>query len=700
MLKPKTVFLLAVAAAIAWSARATTVVVSTFNDAVNGNDSSLTALINNPGPDGISLREAIMAANNSSGANTIRVPPGTYYLTNASDGELEFGNGPFTGTNLTILPEEFGSEVQIVQTLAGRRVFNLDPGQWGGVSVVISGLTISGGTGTTFGGGGILAGTTGDSTVVSNCVIMGNQTDGTNQGGGLAYGGGGDLTVVGCVFSNNVSDLIGGALAYNNTTHPGNLVISNCTFISNECANPLAAQGGAVYINGVGTFLVEGCTFQDNIAATETTNAFGGAIELDGGALTVLYSRFVANETVDGLAIYTQAGATNDAQANWWGELVGSGQPPAGMVTGLGQNTDGNSISFALTSSVSFITLTDSPGPHSATLTGMFQLNGAQLTGAQLPAFTNVPVLWDSSGFSATGADGSAKLVEEAPATPGTINAAIMVDNATISLNLAVDELAITQEPLSQAACESNLVDFTSAAAASPAATVQWQVSTNNGASWSALLGATTDSLEVDALPSATNLYRAEFTSVVGTVDSSNATLIVLLDPIAGPAVFGTQQSASLTTPIASILAADSDPSGYALSISSVSSTSTNGGTVTEANGSITYTPVSGFSGRDQYTYTLENSVSCPVTGTVVLVVTPPGAPAYDNVSLALESGGRELNFTGVPGQSYYLQSSTVVSGPYDTMSQPVVASSTGAVQFFDNTPASATEFYRVVAAQ
>ena len=48
-------------------------VVSTNDDLVNGDTSSPCALIANPGPDGISLREAIMAADNATGAGAITI---------------------------------------------------------------------------------------------------------------------------------------------------------------------------------------------------------------------------------------------------------------------------------------------------------------------------------------------------------------------------------------------------------------------------------------------------------------------------------------------------------------------------------------------------------------------------------------------------------------------------------------------------
>ena len=63
-----------------YTARAATVTVDSTTDVNDGDTSSISALIDNPGPDGdISLREAIVAANNTSGADTINFDiPGCY----------------------------------------------------------------------------------------------------------------------------------------------------------------------------------------------------------------------------------------------------------------------------------------------------------------------------------------------------------------------------------------------------------------------------------------------------------------------------------------------------------------------------------------------------------------------------------------------------------------------------------------------
>ena len=55
--------------------------VSTTFDVLDGDTSSIANLISTPGADGaISLREAVIASNNTTGPDTITLPAGTYTL--------------------------------------------------------------------------------------------------------------------------------------------------------------------------------------------------------------------------------------------------------------------------------------------------------------------------------------------------------------------------------------------------------------------------------------------------------------------------------------------------------------------------------------------------------------------------------------------------------------------------------------------
>ncbi len=123
-----------------------------------------------------SLREAVCAANNAgASASTITVAAGTYTLAN---GELQMGK--VAGSNITLTGAGAGST--IISGNNASRVFNLDPNIVGGVTTSISGVTITGGADSTFGGAGIIAGRgtaqpTGDTLTISNSTITNNHVN-------------------------------------------------------------------------------------------------------------------------------------------------------------------------------------------------------------------------------------------------------------------------------------------------------------------------------------------------------------------------------------------------------------------------------------------------------------------------------------------------------------------------------------------
>jgi len=156
------------------------VTVSNLSDDVNGNVASIPALIASNGGDGISLREAIVAANADAVADTINISvTGPIQLTNAGhDGEIAITNpltinGPNTGT-LTIRAFE--------GTAApgdGARIFNIDDLNNAVVRTVsINRLTLTAGEPT--GDGGAIRNV--ENLSVTQCVITDNETGGSGSG--------------------------------------------------------------------------------------------------------------------------------------------------------------------------------------------------------------------------------------------------------------------------------------------------------------------------------------------------------------------------------------------------------------------------------------------------------------------------------------------------------------------------------------
>ena len=105
----------------------------------------------------------------------------------------------------------------------------------------------------------------------------------------------------------------------------------------------------------------------------------------------------------------------------------------------------------------------------------------------------------------------------------------IVTQSATLTVNTAP---VVTLNPMSQSQTSGN-VNFTAAASGSPAPTVQWQVSTNGGASFSDISGATSTTLTVAVSPSVNgNQYRAVFTNPCGSATTTAATLTTCSPPV------------------------------------------------------------------------------------------------------------------------------------------------------------------------
>jgi hypothetical protein len=86
----------------------------------------------------------------------------------------------------------------------------------------------------------------------------------------------------------------------------------------------------------------------------------------------------------------------------------------------------------------------------------------------------------------------------------------------------------VTLQPLSQTSAIGKKITFRAAASAFPLARVQWQVSTDGGATYSDIAGATSTSLTLTAQPAqADDFYRAIFTNAVGRATSNSAALII-----------------------------------------------------------------------------------------------------------------------------------------------------------------------------
>ena len=151
-----------------WDYLLASVAVTTTNDAVNGDTSSIANLIASPGADGISLREAILAANNTAGLDDITLGSGLYGLTLTGAGEDDAQTGDLDIKDALII-NGAGANSTFIDGNLTDRVFHVD-----GAAVTISGVTIQNGRAAD--GGGIYVSNSGSSSLtLLDSTLTGNE---------------------------------------------------------------------------------------------------------------------------------------------------------------------------------------------------------------------------------------------------------------------------------------------------------------------------------------------------------------------------------------------------------------------------------------------------------------------------------------------------------------------------------------------
>ena len=325
--------LLLTAPLLCGSIPAATVTVTTTTDEVNGNTTSIANLIATPGGAGISLREAIIAANNTAGADTITLPAGTYTLTIANTGGVN-EDGCLRGDldvtdSLTITGA--GAATTIVQagTTAANgidKVLAINPLCDHAVAFTMSGVTIRFGRNTqpygaadfSFTGGGMdWCGNGAGSLTLTSCVISdNNNTDG--YGGGLNIDevapATGVVTISNTRFSNNTSKYWGGGL--NVFGDNVRVTISGSTIMNNNTLGTggAGAQGGGINIritnqndgDGAPTPFV---TIGNTTVSGNTGVGFGGGIDLAGAGNQDVT---ITNTAITGNSLIVVAGGVSN----------------------------------------------------------------------------------------------------------------------------------------------------------------------------------------------------------------------------------------------------------------------------------------------------------------------------------------------------------------------------------------------------
>ena len=406
----------------------TNVVVSNNTDLVNGDTSSVFALIADDGGDGISLREAIIASDNAIGSGTVTFDGsvfsgGSKSLIRLTQGELEITDGlaidASSATDVTITGDANGDDVTVADTFitnvgasfggaAGdandllddnSRVFNFSSLSG---DLTLTGLTLTGGrttenyrstqiqptgTGYSGGGGGIRFFSNGTLTIESS-RLSGNSTSRFNASGGAIYTFFGGVSLTDSTLSGNRtsgSDANGGGIF----TVSGNVSLISSTLNDN------GTSGNSSLGGGIGTQTGNVLLTDSEVTGNTTTGSYAGG----GGIATFCFnsnkpsgssvssgSISLVNSTVSGNSTFGRSAKGGGIRAGS-GEVlltdsVLSGNSTAGIYAGGGgiYSAGGNVALVNSTLSQNSTTGTDADGGGIRTTNGGVSLTSSTLS--------------------------------------------------------------------------------------------------------------------------------------------------------------------------------------------------------------------------------------------------------------------------------------------------------------------------------
>ena len=237
-----------------------------------------------------------------------------------------------------------------------------------------------------------------------------------------------------------------------------------------------------------------GATFNPINGATSTTYSFTAAAGQNNNQYEAIFTNAAGSATTTAATLLVDTITTQPG-----GQTINAGQDTS--FTAASSNPGGtDTVQWKVSSGGGFTNLSNG-GVYSGVTTGTLTITSAT---ASLNTNQYEAVFTNSSGTLASNA------------------AALTVDF----------EPNVTTNPTNQTVTAGNSATVTSAAGGNPAPTVQWQVSTDGGATFTPINGATstTYSFTTDATQSG-NQYEAVFTNTLGTATTTAATLTVQTVP-------------------------------------------------------------------------------------------------------------------------------------------------------------------------
>ena len=317
------------------------VTVNTAADLVDGDTTTIASLIATPGADGtVSIREAILAANNSLELDTITFDA-SVFNGEADDvihlqEELPISRSVTIdagGLGVVISGDALGDDALIsgsfitdvdsnLNSVDNVRVFNSLTTLAN--EVTLRGLTITGGNSGSVGGGGINSSAGSLNIIDSN--ISGNVAGG--DGGGIGRIGEGTVSIVNSVVSDNFSSTRGGGFS----VFSSDTILDRSTVSGNEAS---AARGGGIIV-AFGDLTVSSSTISGNVLTENRVFTIGGGIRAFDSVVTITDSTIADNSSTDGGGIsINSASAANQSLLTLENSIVAGNDSDGDILIGV-----------------------------------------------------------------------------------------------------------------------------------------------------------------------------------------------------------------------------------------------------------------------------------------------------------------------------------------------------------------------------
>ena len=197
-------------------------------------------------------------------------------------------------------------------------------------------------------------------------------------------------------------------------------------------------------------------------------------------------------------------------------------------------------------------------------------------------------------------------------------------------------------------------------------------------------------SFSTNALPTGTNTITVRYGGdgvFVATAGALNAPQMIITPPVAGPGVVMRPPTQGVKMLTSDILANDTYTEGDPVVLTAVSPTSIEGGQVILSGNWVFYTPPAGYAGVDSFTYTIQDTFGFTAVGTVTVEPLLTTDASQTPTFLEGTNGIYRVIFTGIPWQTYTIQSTTNPAGTNWLSLITVTADSWGHFEYDDALP-------------